>query len=56
MDFYAPVVNLMRDPRWGRSDEAFSEDPILTTQMASAFVDGMQGENMQGQLPKQANG
>ena len=56
MDFYAPVVNLMRDPRWGRSDEAFSEDPFLTAQMASAFVDGMQGENMRGQLPKQANG
>ena len=56
MDFYAPVVNLMRDPRWGRSDEAFSEDPFLTAQMASAFVDGMQGQNMQGQLPKQANG
>ncbi len=56
MDFYSPVVNLMRDPRWGRSDEAFSEDPFLTSQMASQFVDGMQGQNMSGRLLKQANG
>jgi beta-glucosidase len=48
MDFYAPVVNLMRDPRWGRSDEAFSEDPLLTAQMGSQFVDGMQGQGMNG--------
>jgi beta-glucosidase len=50
MDFYAPVVNLMRDPRWGRSDEAFSEDPLLTAQMGSQFVDGMQGQGMNGNL------
>jgi beta-glucosidase len=56
MDFYAPVVNLMRDPRWGRSDETFSEDPFLTTQMADAYVEGMQGENQHGQLLRQGNG
>lgn len=56
MDFYAPVVNLMRDPRWGRSDETFSEDPFLTAQMADAFVEGMQGENRQGQLLRQGGG
>ena len=48
MDFYAPVVNLMRDPRWGRSDEAFSEDPFLTSQIGSQFVDGFQGQGMNG--------
>jgi beta-glucosidase len=48
MDFYAPVVNLMRDPRWGRSDEAFSEDPFLTSQIGSQFVDGFQGQGMSG--------
>ena len=33
-----------RDPRWGRTDEAFGEDPYLVGQMAGAFVDGYQGE------------
>ncbi|MBV9197438.1 MAG: glycoside hydrolase family 3 C-terminal domain-containing protein [Solirubrobacterales bacterium] len=56
MDFYAPVVNLMRDPRWGRSDEAFSEDPFLTTIMGSEFVDGMQGQDMVGNLLPSSNG
>ena len=56
MDFYSPVVNLMRDPRWGRSDEAFSEDPVLTSQIASQFVDGMQGQNMSGQPLKEGKG
>ena len=48
MDFYAPVVNLMRDPRWGRSDEAFSEDPFLTAAVGSQFVNGFQGQGMNG--------
>lgn len=56
MDFYAPVVNLMRDPRWGRSDEAFSEDPFLTTAIGSEFVDGMQGQDMAGNLLASGNG
>ncbi len=56
MDFYAPVVNLMRDPRWGRSDEAFSEDPLLTAQMGSQFVDGMQGQDMNGNLLPESGG
>ena len=38
-----------RDPRWGRTDEAFGEDPYLVGQMAGAFVDGYQGETMSGQ-------
>lgn len=56
MDFYAPVVNLMRDPRWGRSDEAYSEDPFLTAQLASQFVNGMQGQDMAGHLLPQGHG
>jgi beta-glucosidase len=56
LDFYAPTVNLSRDPRWGRDDESWSEDPTLTADLASQYVDGLQGENQNGQLPKSANG
>jgi beta-glucosidase len=56
LDFYAPTVNLSRDPRWGRNDETWSEDPTLTADLASQYVDGLQGENQNGQLPKSANG
>jgi beta-glucosidase-like glycosyl hydrolase len=49
LTFWAPNVNLDRDPRWGRTDEAFGEDPYLVSQMAGAFVDGYQGESMSGQ-------
>jgi beta-glucosidase len=56
LDFYAPTVNLSRDPRWGRNDESWSEDPTLTADLASQYVDGLQGENPDGQLPRSANG
>jgi len=49
LTFFAPTVNMDRDPRWGRTDEAFGEDPYLVSQMADAFVDGYQGETMSGQ-------
>jgi beta-glucosidase len=49
LDFYSPTVNLGRDPRWGRNDETFSEDPLLTTAIASKFVDGMEGKDENGQ-------
>jgi beta-glucosidase len=48
LTFWAPNVNLDRDPRWGRADEAFGEDPYLVGQMAGAFVDGYQGETPTG--------
>src|ERR1700681_3743766 len=48
LTYWAPNVNLDRDPRWGRTDEAFGEDPYLSSQMAGAFVDGYQGETMSG--------
>ena len=56
LDFYAPTVNLSRDPRWGRNDEAWSEDPTLTADLASQYVDGLQGETQQGVLPTSAHG
>jgi len=45
LDFWAPNVNIFRDPRWGRGQETYGEDPFLTAQMAVAFVTGMQGDN-----------
>jgi uncharacterized repeat protein (TIGR01451 family) len=48
LTYWAPNVNLDRDPRWGRTDEAFGEDPYLVGQMAGAFVDGYQGQTLTG--------
>lgn len=56
LDFYAPTVNLSRDPRWGRNDESWSEDPTLTAALAGQYVDGLQGQTPDGTLPKSANG
>ena len=45
LTFWAPNINIFRDPRWGRGQETYGEDPYLTGRMAVAFVSGMQGEN-----------
>jgi beta-glucosidase len=45
LDFWAPNVNIFRDPRWGRGQETYGEDPFLDGRMAVAFVTGMQGNN-----------
>ena len=42
--YRSPVINISRDPRWGRIQEVFSEDPYLTGRMAVAYVRGLQGE------------
>lgn len=42
---WAPTVDLERDPRWGRTEEAYGEDPYLTGKMASAYVQGIQGDH-----------
>lgn len=42
---WAPTVDLLRDPRWGRNEEAYSEDPVLAGTMASAYIRGMQGRD-----------
>ncbi len=49
LTFWAPTVNMDRDPRWGRTDEAFGEDPYLAGQMAGQFVDGYEGNTPVGQ-------
>jgi beta-glucosidase len=43
--FYAPNINIFRDPRWGRGQETFGEDPFLTSQLGVAYITGMQGDN-----------
>jgi beta-glucosidase len=45
LDFWAPNVNIFRDPRWGRGQETYGEDPFLTGRMAVAYVTGMQGDD-----------
>ena len=45
LDFWAPNINIFRDPRWGRGQETYGEDPYLTARMGVAFVTGMQGDD-----------
>ena len=43
LTFWAPNVNIFRDPRWGRGQETYGEDPYLTARMGVAYVHGIQG-------------
>jgi beta-glucosidase len=45
LDFWSPNVNIFRDPRWGRGQETYGEDPFLSARMAVAFVTGLQGDD-----------
>ncbi|RIE03224.1 beta-glucosidase [Cohnella faecalis] len=45
LTLWAPTVDMERDPRWGRNEEAYGEDPHLTGKLASALVKGIQGEH-----------
>lgn len=42
---WAPTIDLERDPRWGRTEEGYGEDPLLTGEMSSAYIQGMQGDD-----------
>lgn len=44
LTFWAPNVNIFRDPRWGRGQETYGEDPYLTSRMGVRFVEGLQEE------------
>jgi len=50
LNFYSPTVNMHRDPRWGRNEESYSEDVYLMSRMGTAFVQGMQGMDRNGNL------
>lgn len=45
LTFWSPNINIFRDPRWGRGQETYGEDPYLTSQMGVAFVKGLQGDH-----------
>jgi beta-glucosidase len=45
LDFWSPNLNIFRDPRWGRGQETYGEDPFLTGRMGVAYVTGMQGND-----------
>lgn len=47
LSFWSPNINIFRDPRWGRGQETYGEDPFLTATMGVAFVKGMQGNDPQ---------
>ncbi len=46
--FWSPNVNIFRDPRWGRGQETYGEDPYLTSQLGLAFVNGVQEQDENG--------
>ena len=45
LTFWSPNINIFRDPRWGRGQETYGEDPFLTGRMAVNFVNGLQGDD-----------
>lgn len=45
LTFWSPNINIFRDPRWGRGQETYGEDPYLTGRLGVAFVKGMQGDD-----------
>ncbi len=45
LNVWAPVVNLLRDPRWGRNEEGYAEDPLLTARLATAYCAGLRGDH-----------
>lgn len=45
LTFWTPNINIFRDPRWGRGQETYGEDPYLTARLGVAFVKGLQGDN-----------
>lgn len=44
LTFWSPNVNLFRDPRWGRGQETYGEDPVLISDLAVPFIEGLQGD------------
>src|SRR5208282_3698050 len=45
LTFWSPNINIVRDPRWGRGQETYGEDPYLTSRIGVAFVNGLQGDD-----------
>ena len=49
LSFWTPNINIFRDPRWGRGQETYGEDPYLTERMGLAVVNGLQGQGLNGE-------
>ncbi|MBN2686413.1 MAG: glycoside hydrolase family 3 C-terminal domain-containing protein [Pontiellaceae bacterium] len=45
LTFWTPNINIFRDPRWGRGQETYGEDPYLTSRLGVAFIQGLQGDD-----------
>ena len=45
LTFWSPNINIFRDPRWGRGQETYGEDPFLTARLAVSFIHGLQGDD-----------
>ncbi|MHA1106800.1 MAG: glycoside hydrolase family 3 C-terminal domain-containing protein [Promethearchaeota archaeon] len=45
LTFWSPNINIFRDPRWGRGQETYGEDPYLTSRMGVTFIKGLQGDH-----------
>ncbi|MBD0835104.1 glycoside hydrolase family 3 C-terminal domain-containing protein [Aestuariibaculum suncheonense] len=45
LTFWTPNINIFRDPRWGRGQETYGEDPYLTSALGASFVNGLQGDH-----------
>jgi beta-glucosidase len=52
LTFWSPNINIFRDPRWGRGQETYGEDPYLTSRLGIAFIKGMEGADPQGANPQ----
>ena len=48
LNYWSPTINMARDPRWGREEENYGEDPFLTGELAVPFIRGFQGDNFDG--------
>jgi len=48
MTFWAPNINVFRDPRWGRGQETVGEDPLMNAKYSVAYVRGLQGDSFEG--------
>ena len=56
LSFWTPNINIFRDPRWGRGQETYGEDPYLTTRMGLAVVNGLQGQPYEGPMSQERTG
>lgn len=45
LTYWSPTINMARDPRWGRNEETYGEDPLLTSKLGVSFVKGLQGDH-----------